>query len=181
MINLLNSLISRAIPHNISDEDLVSEYLLTQRMSIFDVFHQRYSSKVYAKCISILKNATLAQDAVQEVFVKVLLNISKFKGKSKFSTWLYSTTYNFCIDETRRLKQEDLFSGADIENIKDELVYQDDIDDNKFIEVQVNQVSEVLDEMRPYDKSILQMKYLDGMSINEIEEVANKSESTVKL
>ena len=94
---------------------------------------------------------------------------------------MYSITYNFCIDETRRLKREYSFGGADIENVKDDLIYQDDIDDNKLIEVQVNQMSAVLDEMRPDDKSILLMKYLDGMSISEIEQVTNKSESAVKM
>lgn len=181
MINLLNSVISGAISHNISDEDLVSEYLLTQRMNIFDVLYQRYSGKVYAKCVSILKNEMLAQDALQEVFVKVLLNISKFKGNSKFSTWLYSITYNYCIDETRRLKREYSYGGDDIENIKGDIEYTDDIDDNRLIEVKVNQMKLVLDEMRPEDKSILLMKYLDGMSIIEIEEVTSKSESAVKM
>ena len=39
-------------------------------------------------------------------FVKVLLSVSKFSGRSKFSTWLYSITYNYCIDQIRKEQKQ---------------------------------------------------------------------------
>jgi RNA polymerase sigma factor (sigma-70 family) len=105
MINLLNAVVSGVVKSDISDEELVTEYIRTQNMRYFDVLYNRYSGKVLAKCITFLKDSEAAKDLMQDIFMKVLLNISSFKHKAKFSTWLYTITYNTCIDETRRLKK----------------------------------------------------------------------------
>ncbi len=96
-----------------SDEEALEQYLLTQNVNYFNLLYDRYTNKVYAKCISMLKESELAEDATQEIFVKVILNLSKFSGKSKFSTWLYSVTYNFCIDIIRKGKKEIIISLED--------------------------------------------------------------------
>lgn len=92
-----------------SDEEALEQYLLTQNVNYFNLLYDRYTNKVYSKCISMLKESELAEDATQEIFVKVLLSISKFSGKSKFSTWLYSVTYNYCIDIIRKGKRRSLY------------------------------------------------------------------------
>lgn len=69
MINLLNAVISGAINANTPDEDLISEYLLTQNARLFDVLYERYSGKVYAKCVTILKDQDDAMDAMQKTFL----------------------------------------------------------------------------------------------------------------
>lgn len=59
---------------------------------------------VYNLCYRMLHNRSDAQDATQEVFVKVYKNLSRFSGRSKLSTWVYRITMNHCIDRTRRKK-----------------------------------------------------------------------------
>ena len=157
MINLLNAVISGAINASTPDEDLISEYLLTQNARLFDVLYERYSGKVYAKCVTILKDQDDAMDAMQDIFMKVLLSIASFKGNAKFSTWLYSVTYNFCIDETRRKKKLIIEGDEKLAQISETEQYEDHIDDERLLSVKVEHMKIVLDDMRADDKSLLLM------------------------
>ncbi|MBK8390854.1 MAG: sigma-70 family RNA polymerase sigma factor [Saprospiraceae bacterium] len=181
MINLLNAVISGAINANTPDEDLISEYLLTQNARLFDVLYERYSGKVFAKCVTILKDQDDAMDAMQDIFMKVLLSIASFKGNAKFSTWLYSVTYNFCIDETRRKKKLIIEGDEKLAQISETEQYEDHIDDQQLLSVKVEHMKIILDDMRADDKSLLLMKYQDDLSIKDICDVVKKSESAVKM
>ena len=88
------------------DEQIVKIYALTQANPCFAILYKRYSRKVFAKCISMLKDEAKAGDATQDIFLKIFLNLSKFNFKSRFSTWIYSITYNYCIDFIRRDKKQ---------------------------------------------------------------------------
>jgi len=178
-INLLNPVISGIVPKSLSDEDVIVSYLESQNSSYFNILYDRYSSKVFGKCFSLLKSEAKAQDAAQEVFVKVLLNLSKFSYKSKFSTWLYSITYNFCIDQIRKDKKNIGVLVDDINQVGEEL--EDEIDDRDIMSTNVIRLKKVLDIIPTGDKAILLMKYLDEMSIKEICDILNKSESAVKM
>ncbi|HMS70955.1 MAG TPA: sigma-70 family RNA polymerase sigma factor, partial [Saprospiraceae bacterium] len=114
-------------------------------------------------------------------FMKVLLSIASFKGNAKFSTWLYSVTYNFCIDETRRKKKLIIEGDEKLAQISETEQYEDHIDDERLLSVKVEHMKIVLDDMRADDKSLLLMKYQDDLSIKDICDMVKKSESAVKM
>lgn len=178
IINLLNPVVIQQEYLTLRDEEIVVEYLRTQNVSFFNLLYDRYNNKVYAKAISMLKNEPLAEDVTQDIFVKVLLSISKFEGKSKFSTWLFSLTYNYCIDIIRKAKKQKIVNVEDYNNY-------DNLDesqwDNEIKETHVFRLREVLSKLDGEDTSILLMKYQDDLSIKEISEMTNKSESAVKM
>jgi RNA polymerase sigma-70 factor (ECF subfamily) len=178
IINLLNPIITNASLKSLSDEEALERYLSSQNVNYFNLLYDRYTNKVYSKCVSMLRDEEKAEDACQEIFVKVLLNLSKFNGKSKFSTWLYSISYNYCIDVIRKNKK---FILVDIDDNPKANLVDDNIPDNEILEVKVNRLSDVLQEMPPDDKSILLMKYQDDFSIKEIAEMIQKSDSAVKM
>ena len=161
-----------------SDEEALEQYLLTQNVNYFNLLYDRYTNKVYSKCISMLKESELAEDATQEIFVKVLLSISKFSGKSKFSTWLYSVTYNYCIDIIRKGKKEIIVSLED--NTKLDLE-DDGMLDAEIMETNVFRLKQVLGLMNVEDKGILMMKYQDDLSIKEICDVMEGSEFAFQM
>jgi len=179
LIRLLFALLTRKITTTISDEDAVDQYILTQNQKYFDVLYSRYSSKIFGKCLSILKDEEKAEDATQEIFVKILLNLSKFGGKSKFSTWIYSITYNFCIDTIRKKKKDKSVLVDDMTNEHD--TADDGVEDRFLLEMNVRRLKVILDKIPTTDKAILLMKYQDEMSIKEISEILGKSESAIKM
>lgn len=115
----------------------------------------------------------------QEIFVKILLNLSKFGGKSKFSTWIYSITYNFCIDSIRKKKKDKSVLVDDLTNEHD--TADDGVEDRFIMEMNVKRLKVILDKIPITDKAILLMKYQDEMSIKEISEILGKSESAIKM
>lgn len=162
----------------VSDEEIVRAYLSTQQSRYFDSLYNRYSKKIFGKCISILKDEELAQDAMQDVFMKILLNLSKFSEKSRFSTWVYSITYNYCIDLIRKKKKLRTVIIDDGEKIEDVI---EEVEDAFLLETKVNRLKVVLEKIPQGDKMILLMKYQDSMSIKEIGGILDKSESAVKM
>ncbi len=131
-----------------------------------------------AKCLSMLKDYNEAEDATQDIFVKILLKIGDFTGKSKFSTWLYSITYNYCIDLIRKKKKN---PNVFVEEFGEDEKITEEIEDALLLETKVSRLKVILEEMSPLDKSVLMMKYQDDMSIRDICEVFDKSESAIKM
>jgi len=162
----------------ISDLEVIERYLNTRDSSYFGILYKRYSSKVYAKCISLLKDEARAEDAAQEIFTKIYLNLAKFTGKSKFSTWIYSITYNYCIDVIRKNKKNKNVFSDEMERAPDVI---DDVEDQELLLMRVDRLKIVLDKIPEGDRAILLMKYNEDFSIIEIAETLNKSESAVKM
>ena len=162
-----------------SDADIIKEYLRTQNPSFFSILYRKYAGKVYGKCLSILRNEDEAKDAVQDIFVKIMLNLGNFGEKSQFSTWIYSITYNFCIDLIRKRKKEKTLFSDDIERVPD--VAEEDVPDEFMREMDIKYLKQVLEELSTGDRIILLMKYQDELSIKEIADTIDKTESAVKM
>lgn len=73
----------------------------------FRHLYDTYKDRVFSTCIRMLGNAQDAEDALQDIFVKVHKNISAFEGKSAFTTWLYRIAVNTCIEHLRKRKDND--------------------------------------------------------------------------
>ncbi len=162
----------------LTDPQVIEKFLTTRNSTYFGMLYQRYSSKVYAKCISMLKDTARAEDATQDIFTKIFLNLAKFSGKSQFSTWLYSITYNYCIDIIRKDKKNKSIFSDEMERAPDVV---EDLDDQELLQMRVDRLKIVLDRIPEGDKAILLMKYTDDFSIMEIAETLGKSESAVKM
>jgi len=145
----------------------------------FTVLYRRYAGKVFAKCISMLADDGQARDATQDIFIKVLLNLAKFTEQSSFSTWVYSITYNYCIDMIRKKKKMPLLFTEDVGKVSKET--DPEIPDSVLLEMKQERLEKVIDRLPPGDKAILMMKYIDDMQIREIGDVLGKTESAVKM
>src|SRR5437016_8648340 len=64
--------------------------------------YDRYSGRIYNFALRFLRNAEAAEDATQEVFVKMMRHANQFQGDAKLSTWLFSITANWCRDYLRK-------------------------------------------------------------------------------
>jgi RNA polymerase sigma-70 factor (ECF subfamily) len=163
----------------LTDNELIAEYLRSQDTSFFTALYRRYATKVFAKSISMLNDEALARDATQDIFIKVLLNLAKFNEQSSFSTWVYSITYNYCIDMIRKKKKMPLHFTEDVGKVSKETVVE--VPDSVLLEMKQERLEKVLEKMPNGDQVILMMKYHDDMQIKEIAEVLGKTESAIKM
>lgn len=166
-------------PAEISDSELIRRYLAEHDQSCFTALYRRYAPKVFAKCCTMLGDDQFARDAVQDIFIKVALNLSKFNDKSSFSTWLYSVTYNFCIDIIRKRKKLTIIFDEDMSTYR--VAADQEIADSVLLDMKFRDLERVLSLLPPGDRAILLMKYQDGLQIKEIAEQLGKTESAIKM
>src|SRR6059036_391424 len=95
-----NSTEKREMKH-LSDQELM-RLVQAGDVSPASEIYDRYSSRIYNFAYRFLKNAEAAEDATQEVFVKMMRHANQFQGDAKLSTWLFSITANWCRDYLRK-------------------------------------------------------------------------------
>src|ERR1700754_3021181 len=86
---------------HLSDQDLM-RIVQAGDYSPASEIYDRYSGRIYNFAFRFVKNAEAAEDATQEVFVKMLKYANQFHGDAKLSTWLFSITANWCRDYLRK-------------------------------------------------------------------------------
>lgn len=164
---------------HLSDSDLIARYLSEQNTAYFTELYRRFGRKVFAKCITMLSDEGLARDATQDIFVKVLLNLSKFTEQSSFSTWIYSITYNYCIDLIRKKKKMPLIFSEDVSLVSKEVEVE--VPDSLLLEMKRGRLEKVLERLPPGDRIILEMKYAEDLPIKDMGDILGKTESAIKM
>ena len=165
----------------LSDEELVFKIVETNNTHLFAILYDRFSSVVYNKCYGFSRNKEEAEDLTHDVFIRLFVKLRTFKGTSKFSTWLYSFTYNFCVNYVQRnsnKKKEKVTVVTD--QIKEESSL-DEIDDATLFELKSEKLAKALNIIDPNDKMVLLMKYQDDMPIKEMAELLELGESAIKM
>lgn len=87
----------------LTDEEII-KLVMYGNTNAFATLIDKYKNKVYSMAYYYTKNGIDADDLSQEIFIKSFKCLKKFKGKSKFSTWLYKLSKNYCIDWLRKRK-----------------------------------------------------------------------------
>ncbi len=163
------------VTENPPQTDLIAECRRGSRDAMRALFmaHQR---RVYSIALNFFGgDADKAADVTQQVFLKLFTKMN-FQGRSEFTTWLYRMTVNTCIDETRKTRR--LFGLADwltarqpeAKNSMDERIRSREI---------ASEVQLVLGSLKPKYKLPLLLKYVEGLSYQEIAEVLDCSIGTV--
>ncbi|MDB0602263.1 sigma-70 family RNA polymerase sigma factor [Tenacibaculum maritimum] len=167
--------------NKLSDEELVSKIVEANDTHLFAVLYDRYATVVYNKCYGFSRNKEEAQDLTHDVFIKLFVKLRSFKGNSKFSTWLYSFTYNFCVNYVQRNSNKKKEKVTVVTDVIKEESNEDEIDDAALFELKSDKLAKALELIEPKEKMILLMKYQDDMSVKEISEALSIGESAVKM
>lgn len=146
-----------------------------------------FQHKVFGTCLSFVPNKEDAEDIAQEVFVEVFNSISKFKGQSKLSTWIYKITTNKCLEFIRKRNTKKRFAflqsltgdGFEIDktNYFTEMNHPGLILENK-------EKSETLflaiDGLPEAQRLVFTLHKVDGKSYQEVSDITEKSISSVE-
>lgn len=164
---------------HLTDEELVEQIINTKNDILFGVLYERFSHVVYNKCYGFTKTKVEAQDLAQDVFVKLFQKLRSFKGKSKFSTWLYAFTYNMCVDYVNKNVMQKVHSN-DLEP-EDYQHLSIEVEDHSLFQLKEDTLKKALEVISPEDKMILLLKYQDDFSLKNIMEMLDLGESAVKM
>ena len=103
---------------NKTDDLYYVEAIRKGNVQVFSVLVEKYQNMVYSLALKLMKKPEEAEELAQDTFIKAYQKIDSYEGKSKFSTWLYSITYNACISELRKRRIE--FASLDDRQISDQ-------------------------------------------------------------
>ncbi len=163
--------------------DEINDHIVVKQVKQGDVaaFAQlvsKYQNMAYTLALSITKNSEDAEEVAQDAFVKVFKKINTFKGKSKFSTWLYQIIYRTALSKVRIKKHIHQSINEQHEQHTSLPSYEnnslEDDDKKKWLNIAIGQLSE--DEA-----FLLILYYYKELSIEELVETSGLSASNVKV
>ena len=161
---------------HLSDQELmriVQDGDLTPAGEIFD----RYSARIYNFAYRFLKSGEAAEDATQEVFVKMIRYAKQFHGDAKLSTWLFSITANHCRDQLRKADNRTKESEETLLTLPATGDAPDRAMEKKQNQIRVQKALELL---TPEQREAIILSRYQGLSYAEIAQIAGCSEGAVK-
>lgn len=166
-----------------SDEELVARAQKGDKLA-FEQLTLRYETKIYNLILHLTGNRTTAKDILQETFINAYRSLKKFRGKSKFSTWLYKIAVNFCLMH-RRKKKITISLDDYLQTDKDEKPRQvPDWADNPDATSENNELkgrlNTAIEELPDDYKSVLILSDVEGLSNKEINKVLGLSVPAIK-
>lgn len=160
----------------LKDEEVIRQYLTTNPSDCFETLYNRYVNKVYKQCLSLTKDSEKAQDFTHDIFIKMFARLDRFQERSTFSTWLYSISYNYCMDQLRVSNR--LSTTALDEELGERVGYAEE---GESVEVQLQLLSQAMNALNPQEAALLRLKYQDGLDIRQIAQRLNLNDSAVKM
>lgn len=161
------------------------EQVLKGDQSAYGEIVEIYKDKVFQLCYRILGNRHEAEDMAQEAFIRAYVNIASFNIDLKFSTWLYRIATNLCIDRIRK-KKPDYYLDAEVSGTdgltmysqiaSDTILPEDEIESLELQETIQREITKLPEKYR----SVIVLKYIEELSLNEISEILDIPLGTVK-
>ena len=171
---------------NLTDED---EALIAAALNgstyAWEKLVKRYESKIYNLGIRLMGNSTDAMYLMQEVFLGVYLNLHRFRGDAKFSSWIFRIAYNKAVDLGRRKR---LFSSHTRVGEQEEMDVLESIPggasfepEKMVVDQEENQrIIAMLGKLPIEQRLIVELKVFQAKTFQEIANVQDVSENTVK-
>lgn len=137
---------------------------------------EKYQEVSLALAYSVVKDTALAEDVLQEAFVKVYQKLDQFRFESQFSTWLYRIVINTCYNELKKRKVKVTLSDETMEltaSEKAEVLAEGQLQ-NQYI-------NQALNAMKTDESLVLRLFYLSELSLKEVSQATGFSLSKVKV
>jgi RNA polymerase sigma-70 factor (ECF subfamily) len=166
-----------------TDMDLITDTLNGNHTS-FTTLVNRYYASLYWVIYRIVGNSTDADDLTSESLVKAYEKLSSYSNKYAFSTWLHTIGSNRAIDFVRnRNKRPSPINNptSTEEDIMTPSIESDLSAEDNMIRLETNDIiANIISELKPFHRSLINMRYFKNMSYEEISKKLNKPIGTIK-
>src|SRR5215217_568578 len=143
----------------------------------FQLLFETYKDKVFSIAVySSGGDRAAADDVTQQIFLKLFTAIRHFRGDSEFTTWLYRLVVNACLDERRRRRR--LLPWGDSVAMRNPADKKPQEKQYARLEI-AEAVQEAIGELKPKFRLPILLKYIEGLSYEEIASVMGCSKGTV--
>jgi RNA polymerase sigma-70 factor (ECF subfamily) len=158
-----------------TDSELLEKFYSDRNNDWLGILLQRYTLLLLGVCMKYLKNEEDAKDAVQQIFLKAINELNKYKV-SYFKSWIYMIAKNYCLMKLRdkgktHLEINDHAITADEPVEIDVLLEKDDL---------LNKMNEVLKQLNKEQQQCLTLFYLEKKSYTEVASITGYHIMSVK-
>lgn len=163
-----------------TNDQVYIDKILNGDTNAFTILVNRYKDLVFTLSLRMIKNREEAEEVAQDTFIKIFKSLSKFKGDSKFSTWIYKITYNTCLDRLKKNKRQQYTVAID-EYTEHQIKTLDNALDK--IEEQEKQlaIKNCLELLPSEDSFMLTLYYFEELSLDEISKITGLKPNNVKV
>jgi RNA polymerase sigma-70 factor, ECF subfamily len=146
----------------------------------FTVLVDRYKDLVYTLSMRMMKNREEAEEVAQDTFIKTYSSLNKFKGDSKFSTWIYRVAYNTCLDRLKKNKRQQYTVAID-EYTEHQVKTLDNALDQIEAKEKEQAIQNCLELLPSEDSFLLTLYYFEELSLDEISKIVGLKPNNVKV
>ncbi len=150
---------------HIEDKELLDKYYSEGDNQWLGILLQRYTLLLLGVCMKYLKNEEDAKDSVQQIFLKAVTEVQKYRV-GYFKSWLYMIAKNYCL-----MKIRDRQGKIPVE-LTDKMIFEEQEQDQKSKMIEkdntLNLVEEGLKELNEEQKLCVTLFYLQKKSYNQI-------------
>lgn len=164
---------------SIDDQHYIN-LVLNGDSSAFTALVNQYKVMVFSLALKMLKGREEAEEIAQDSFIKVYRSLAKYKGDAKFSTWLYTITYNTCLDRIRKNKREHRLVAID-EYTENQLTVLDNTLDGLEAKERKQMIQDCLLLLTGEDSFLLTLFYFEEQSVKEIAKIMGIKSNHVKI
>jgi RNA polymerase sigma-70 factor (ECF subfamily) len=158
-----------------SEAEIISACKKGDRDAFHDLF-ETHKDRVYTIAFHYSGNESMARDVTQQVFLKLFTSIGQFNEDSQFTTWLYRIVANACTDEHRKRRRFVPFSPE----IEVKTMVEKGSQESAYHRREVaDSVRGAIAELTPKLRLPILLKYVEGLSYDEIAESLGLSIGTV--
>lgn len=158
-----------------SEEELILR-LQRQEETAMTVLYDRYSAALYGVILRIVKTEEIAEDVMQEAFVKIWSSITQYnKEKGRLFTWIVNIARHAAID---KIRSKEFRVGSKQKTIDDSPVRH--LHSSYDVKPDDIGIKDILGKLNPDQKQIIDMMYFDGYTQSEVAEELAIPLGTVK-
>lgn len=163
-----------------NDDQHYINQVLDGNTQVFSVLVDRYKDLVFTLALRMVKDREEAEEVSQDTFIKVYKKLNKFKGESKFSTWIYKVTYNTCLDRIKTYKRK--YNTVEINEYTAHQVKTSTTAYDTLVEQeQAEQLRNCINLLPSEDSFLLSLFYFEEQSLEEIAKVIGITANNVKV
>lgn len=171
-VNQLNGRLSKY--RELTDTEII-KLVKAGEIEPFDELVRRHQIKIHDLCYKMVRNYDDAKDLAQETFIKAYRKIDKFRGRSKFSTWLYRIAVNNCLNFLKKQRPtEELYEEITSSGKEDPVQIYKSKKFGEMIKTAVAKLPEV-------QKAVFTLRNLEDLSYQEVSDILKKPVSTIKV
>ncbi|MFD2566186.1 RNA polymerase sigma factor [Pseudotenacibaculum haliotis] len=146
----------------------------------FSFLVERYKDMVFTLAYKVVKSREEAEEVSQDSFIKAFRSLDKFKGDSKFSTWLYKIVYNNCMDLVKK-KARRYDTGTIDEVVENRIQATESTMQMIERKERAELMNACLEELPEDERTIMWLFYYKELSLKELIEVTSLSEANLKV